>query len=189
MLRPKVGLSVDRHDIPTPFADISLEPVPSGGPKVFSVTLRDLRAHEREKERSRIYESLLEAVSDAVVLVDRDGLIQMANAGRVLFGRRRGHAVGDISCRSAIANSPFRRNKYLVRRSAPLGIGRKLSATQGGTEFPARSPAALATTTDLSCGGNRDVTDGRKRAQTALSRFSNRARRIRVVTVKDAFVS
>ncbi len=157
-----------RKDGTTPFPDISLGPVTNGHAKVFSVTLRDLRAHERDKERQRILESLLEAAPDAIVVVDDAGLIRLANRQvEVLFGYAPGELLGrsvDILVpKRAREHHPFRRTKYLSEaKTRPLGVGRKLSATRkDGSEFPAEITLSAIDTSDgmLVSAAIRDVTD------------------------------
>ena len=166
VLHPNGDLPPHRIEL-TPFSDISLAPVSTGGPKVFSVTLRDVRAHERDKERQRIYESLLEAVSDAVVLVDRDGFIRIANRQvEVLFGyaprELLGMSVDVLVPERAREHHPFRRTKYLSEaKTRPLGVGRKLSGKRkDGTEFPAEITLSTIETSDgpLVSAAIRDIT-------------------------------
>ncbi|MDQ2912960.1 MAG: PAS domain S-box protein [Chloroflexota bacterium] len=169
VIRPDVDkLVVHRKNGTTFPPDISLVPITNGDSKVFSVTLRDLRARERDEDRRKIYESLLEAAPDAIVVVDDEGLIRLANRQvEALFGYVPGELLGKsvdlLVPERARKQHPFRRTKYLKEaKTRPVGVGRKLSARRvDGTEFPVEITLSTIDTSDglLVSAAIRDITD------------------------------
>ena len=168
LIRPDVDKTPVREKNGSTPPDISLASGSNGDATVFSVTLRDLRAHERDVERRRIYESLVEAAPDAIVVVDNEGLIRLANRQvEALFGyapdELLGTSVDLLVPERARGHHPFRRTKYLNEaKTRPLGVGRKLSATRkDGTEFPVEITLSAIETSDglLVSAAIRDITD------------------------------
>ena len=97
----------------------------------------------RELEGMRIYESLLESAPDAMVIVDRDGAIQLANAETErLFGYAREELTGQsvellIPARYHARHSEHRAGFLAEPRSRPMGAGLELAARRkNGVEFP-----------------------------------------------------
>jgi PAS domain S-box-containing protein len=144
VIRLDVDKMVIRRKDGTTFPpDISLTPAADPDTKALTVTLRDLRSLKREAERRRIYESLLEVASDAIVVVDNEGLIRLANRQvEALFGYAPGELLGTsadlLLAERAREQHPFRRTELLGEaRMQPITAGPNLSATRkDGTEFP-----------------------------------------------------
>ena len=161
-------LVIRRKDGTTFPPDISLAPATQTDASALSVTLRDLRSRQREEERQRIYESLLEVVPDAIVVVDNEGLIRLANRQvEVLFGYSPGELVGksaDVLLAERVREQhPFRRTELLGEaRARPVAAGPNLSATRkDGTEFPVDIALSAIDTSEgmLVEAAIRDVTD------------------------------
>jgi PAS domain S-box-containing protein len=162
------SLAIRRKDGTTFPPDISLGPATDPAAKVLSVTLRDLRARQRDDERRRIYESLLEAAPDAIVVVDNDGLIRLANRQvEALFGYESGELLGtaaDLLVAERVREQhPFRRTEYLSEAlTRPIGVGPNLPAVRkDGTEFPVDVSLSAIDTSEgiLVSAAIRDVTD------------------------------
>ncbi len=139
-----------------------------GDPNVFSVTLRDLRAHGRDEGRRRMYESLVEAVPDAIVVVDNEERIRLANRQvEGLFGYEPsellGQSVGMLVSERVRDQHPFRPTSYPGGPGTrPLAAALNLSAMRkDGTEFPVEISLAAIDTTDgvLVSAAIRNITD------------------------------
>ncbi len=98
----------------------------------------------RELERTRtLAESLPESAPDAMLIVDSDGRIQLANAETErLFGHRREELVGAavhllIPERFHARHSGQEAEFFAEPRSRPMGVGLELTARRkDGVEFP-----------------------------------------------------
>jgi PAS domain S-box-containing protein len=134
---------IRRKDGTTFPPDISLAPATDADPTTLAVTLRDLRSRKREEDRRLIYESLLEVAPEAIVVVDNEGFIRLANRQvEALFGYAPGELLGKFAdlllAERARDQHPFRRTELLgEERARPFTAGPNLSATRkDGTEFP-----------------------------------------------------
>lgn len=131
------------------------------------------------------FRGLLEAAPDAMVCVDADGRIALANAqAEKLFGYRQGELIGQFvdalvpdSVRSA---HPGHRARYVADPlPRPMGAGVALAGRRrDGTEFPAEISLSAIETDDgiLVSAAIRDVTD-RLEAQAEQERLRRQADR------------
>ncbi|MDI3339838.1 MAG: GAF domain-containing protein [Sphaerobacter sp.] len=127
----------------------------------------------------RGYEALLETAPDAMVIVDRDGRIVLANAqAERLFGYTREELLGQpVEClipeRFGAVHRRHRRAYNAAPRTRPMGIGLELFARRrDGSEFPAEiSLSPLETEHGLLVTSIiRDITE-RKQAEAERARL------------------
>jgi PAS domain S-box-containing protein len=132
-----------------------------------------VRNAERQKQSEKRFRGLLEAAPDAMVIVDREGMIIMVNAQtEKVFGYERDDLLGKhveflVPTRFRDVH-PFHRNQYgKNRRVRPMGADLELYALrQDGIEFPVEiSLSPMETEEDnLIIAAIRDITE-RKRAE------------------------
>jgi PAS domain S-box-containing protein len=175
------GLRKDGSEFPI---EISLSPLATDRGLVVLCAIRDVT--ERKKAEAK-FRGLLESAPDAMVIVGRDGRIQLVNARtEVLFGYRRDELVGErieaLIPEQFRAAHPAYRTEYLERPKArPMGAGLDLfGRRKDGSQFAAEislSPIETAEGT-LVTAAIRDVTD-RKRDMEEQSRRMQEANRLK----------
>jgi PAS domain S-box-containing protein len=128
---------------------------------------------------------MLDAAPDAMVGVDREGTIVMANIQtETLFGYERGELIGRpvellVPDRVKAAHPSHRAGYFTQPRTRPMGAGLDLAGRRAdGTEFPAEISLSSIDTEDgmLALAAIRDTTD-RKRAQEEMHRAREEADR------------
>jgi PAS domain S-box-containing protein len=162
-----------RHDSPDPLAST----LRGHRATTVSVTADEAR-----------FIGLLEAAPDAIVGVDRDGQIMLANAATErTFGYRREELVGqpiEVLVPEVVRGIHAKhRDEYLVDpRPRPMGAGMQLTARRkDGSEFPADISLSSIDTPDglLVAAAVRDVTD-RLEAEAERERLKAQAERQRL---------
>jgi PAS domain S-box-containing protein len=161
------GRRADGSEFP---AEISLSSIETEDGVLVSAAIRDATVRKRAEAKFR---GLLEAAPDAIVGVDRTGVIALVNGqAERLFGYPREELIGqpvEILVPRAL------RERHVIDRSAyaadpeprPMGAGRELAGRRrDGTEFPAEISLSSIETEDgvLLSAAIRDVTE-RKRAE------------------------
>jgi PAS domain S-box-containing protein len=135
-----------------------------------------------------LFRALLDAAPDAIVAVDADGIIVLANAqAEFLFGYARDDLIGQhielLVPESARAVHPSHRRSYFSRPvTRPMGFGIELAGRRcDGSEFPAEISLSSIDTGDgvLVCAAVRDVTD-RIEARAERERLKAQAERERL---------
>jgi PAS domain S-box-containing protein len=123
-----------------------------------------------------VFRAMLDAAPDAMVAVDRDGLIVMANIQtEALFGHRTADLIGErvevLVPKAAWAVHPAHREDYFRRpKTRPMGAHLDLAGRRAnGTEFPAEISLSSIETDEgtLALAAIRDVTD-RKHAEAKV---------------------
>lgn len=156
--------------------DISLSSLETEGGLLVSAAVRDVS--ERKKSEAK-FQALLEAAPDAIVAVDRDGLIHLVNRqAEALFGYAREELIG-TSLDALVPDSvrpahPTHRASYFASPTArPMGAGLELAARRkDGTEFPVDISLSSLETEDgvLVSAAVRDISD-RKRVEVERARL------------------
>jgi len=145
--------------------------------------IRDV-THRRKNEAR--FAALLEAAPDAMVGVQRDGIIAFVNhQTEVLFGYRRDELLGRpieilVPDRARDSHSDQRAGFFTQPKARPMGAGSDLSGRRkDGTEFPAEISLSSIETEDgfLVTAAIRDITE-RKKSQARLRAVANAARRL-----------
>jgi protein-histidine pros-kinase len=161
------GLRKDGTEFPV---EISLSPIQGERGGLVSAAIRDVTYRKRVEN---MFRGLLEAAPDAIVGVNRHGLIQLVNAQtEALFGYSREELIGQpveilIPENHRRAHPGLRESYFAAPRTRPMGAGIDLVARRrDGTAFPAEISLSSIETDDgiLVSAAIRDVTE-RKRAE------------------------
>jgi protein-histidine pros-kinase len=135
-----IDLVARRRDGTSFPVEISLSSIETHDGILVSAAIRDVTERKRAEQRFR---GLLEAAPDAMVIVDRDGRIQLVNAQTErMFGYTReellGRAVETLVPKRFRAAHPQHRLGYgAAPRTRPMGAGLELHGLRkDGTEFP-----------------------------------------------------
>jgi len=173
-------------------AEISLSAFETGEGLVVAAAVRDVTERKRAEQKFR---GLLEAAPDAIVGVDVNGIIVLANhqAAR-LFGYTEAEMIGSmldmLVPEQARARHPDHRQRYVTDPAPrPMGAGMELAGRRrDGTEFPAEiSLSAIQTETGVIVSAAvRDVTE-RKNIEQQLR--EKNAELERVSRAKDTFLA
>ena len=145
--------------------DISLSSIQTEHGLLVTAAVRDIT--ERKKLEAK-FQALLESAPDAVVGVDSEGVIRLANRqAEALFGYRREEMLGQpieilVPERVKGIHPAHRAGYFADPRTRPMGAGLALSARRkDGTEFPVDISLSSIDTGDgiLVSAAVRDITD------------------------------
>lgn len=121
-------------------AEIALMPIEDGGDRLVASTIRDVSG---DNSSELYFQHILEAAPDAIIIVDSDGRIAIANnEATVMFGYDRDQLIGQRI--EMLLPAPLRdrhvnhRRGYLANpRLRPMGSGLNLQARRAdGSEIP-----------------------------------------------------
>jgi protein-histidine pros-kinase len=172
--------------------EISLSPLETTGGTLVSSAIRDITHRRRAEEKFR---GLLESAPDAMVIVDRQGVILFVNSQtEKLFGYSRQQLLGErveilVPQRSREHHPGLRDGYFNEPRVRAMGEGRELfGRRQDGTEFPVEiSLSPLETEEGLVVSSSiRDITE-RKRVAQALQEKNEELERASLA--KDRFLA
>jgi protein-histidine pros-kinase len=183
------GQRKDRSEFPI---EISLSPLETEEGMLVSSAIRDIT--ERKKADSK-FRGLLESAPDAMVIVDKQGLIVLVNSQtEKLFGYRRedlfGKSVDMLVPHRFRGGHPAHRTQYFSEpRVRPMGMGFDLyGLRQDGSEFPVEISLSPLETEEgvLVSGSIRDITE-RKRFERTLQEKNEELERANLA--KDRFLA
>lgn len=131
------GLKRDGNEIPV---EISLSPLEAEEGRFAIAAIRDMTERYRAEKKFR---GLLEAAPDAIIVVDRAGIIQLVNTqAEKMFGYERTEIVGQtietlVPKRFRKKHAGNRQGYYVEAPVRPMGVGLELFALRkNNTEFP-----------------------------------------------------
>jgi PAS domain S-box-containing protein len=135
--RDLYGLRKDGSEFPV---EIGLNPIETDDGSMVLSAIVDISARKRLEERFR---RVVESAPNAIVMIDRDGLIVMVNTQTErVFGYSRGELLGRpvemlVPERYCRAHPTLRTSFFSAPISRPMGIGRDLyGRRKDGSEFP-----------------------------------------------------
>jgi PAS domain S-box-containing protein len=135
--REVVGLRKDGTTFPM---DLSVAEARVGCERIFVGIIRDITERKRTEERFRL---VVESTPNAIVMVNAEGLIVLANAqAEKFFGYRREELVGQpvevlVPERFRVRHSGYRESFFAFPTARPMGAGRDLYGRhKDGSEFP-----------------------------------------------------
>lgn len=131
------GLRADGSEFPV---EISLSPMRTEIGLLISAAVRDITDIKRAEKKFR---GLLESAPDAIVVVDREGIIQLVNSQtEKMFGYERAEIVGTdieflVPKRFRRKHIQHRKEYFVEHPIRPMGHGLELyGIRKNGTEFP-----------------------------------------------------
>lgn len=161
--------------------EISLSPLETDEGTLVSAAIRDITERKKAEQKFR---NLLESAPDAMVIVDRNGTIQLVNAQlENIFGYQRNELIGKhvevlIPLRYREVHPGHRQGFFADPKLRPMGAGLELSGLRkSGKEFPVEISLSPLETEEgtLVSAAIRDITE-RKRIENELKAKNEKLR-------------